>query len=338
MRPVLIPAARRLWRDQESLQLGRPSARATVVQGLDAARRRVLPLLDGTRTREQVVLDAERAGCADAAEVLDVLEDGGLLVDADALRPAGLDRAEADRLAPDLASLALVHGKRAASALLARRNARVLVHGGGRVGAPLAALLAAAGVGTVDVRDHGAVRAADLAVGGLMVTDLGRGRGEAVAGRLRSAASARTPALVVLTDGGTQDTAAVLTRDGTPHLVATVDEHLGTVGPLVLPGSSPCLRCLELVRTALDPDWPVLASQLDRPARGTPACDGVLAMAVAAQAALQVLQLLEGSNPASIGGTLELELPGWRWRRRTWPQHPGCPCAWALDAPVAASA
>lgn len=165
-----------------------------------------------------------------------------------------------------------------------------------------------------------------------MVTDVGRPRADALAGRLRSAASARPPALVVLTDGDIQDTAAVLTRDGTPHLVASVDEHLGTVGPLVLPGSSPCLRCLELVRTALDPDWPALAAQLERPTRGTPACDGVLAMAVASQAALQVLQLLEGSNPASIGGTLEFELPGWRWRRRSWPQHPGCPCAWALEA------
>lgn len=123
-----------------------------------------------------------------------------------------------------------------------------------------------------------------------------------------------------------------------PHLLARVDEHVGTVGPLVLPGRAPCLHCLELVRSSLDPDWPALSAQLGRPARGTAACDGVLAAAVAAQAALQVLQLLEGSTPGSVGGTLELETPGWRWRRRTWPQHPDCPCAWADPGRLPASA
>jgi bacteriocin biosynthesis cyclodehydratase domain-containing protein len=332
VRPVLAPAARRLWRDGGTLQLGRPSSRAVVVEGLDGPRRRVLPLLDGSRSREQVVVEARAAGCVDAADVLDLLEDAGLLLDADDLQPAGLDRAERDRLAPDVASLALVRGRRAGGALLARRSARVVVHGAARVGGPLAALLAAAGVGTVDVRDSSTTRAGDTAVGGLALTDLGRPRADALGPRLRSLASARRPAVVVLTDEGAEETAAVLVHDGTPHLLARVEETRGVVGPLVLPGSAACLHCLDLVRTGLDPGWPGLAAQLSQPARVLPACDGVLAAAVAAQAALQVLQVLEGDTPASVGGTLELELPGWRWRRRSWPQHPSCPCAWAVGA------
>jgi hypothetical protein len=338
VRPVLVPATRRLWRDRDTLQLGHPSGPAVVVEGLDAERRSLLPLLDGTRTRDEVVRAAAAAGCEDADDVLALLEDGGLLLDADALRPPGLDRAEADRLAPDLASLSLVHGRRAAGALLARRSARVVVHGAGRVGAPLAALLSGAGVGTVDVRDEGPVRPADAVPGGVAPSDQGRTRGEAMTARLRSAGSARQPSLVVLTDEGAEQTGAALAADGIAHLVARVDERVGTVGPLVLPGSSPCLHCLDLVRSELDPGWPALSAQLSRPPRGASPCDGVLAVAVASQAALQVLQLLEGGSPASIGGTLELALPGWRWRRRSWPQHPGCPCAWALQAPAAASA
>jgi bacteriocin biosynthesis cyclodehydratase domain-containing protein len=302
------------------------------VEGLAEPRRRVLPLLDGSRSRDQVLDQARAAGCPDPAEVLDLLEDAGLLLDADDLQPPGLDRAERDRLAPDVASLALVRGRRAGSALLARRGARVVVHGAGRVGGPLAALLAAAGVGTVDVRDAASTRAADTAVGGLALTDLGRPRAEALSGRLRSLGSVRRPALVVLTDEGAEETAAVLVRAGTPHLLARVEETRGTVGPLVLPGSAACLHCLDLVRSALDPGWPAVAAQLGQPVRAVQACDGVLAAAVAAQAALQVLQLLEGDTPASVGGTLELELPGWRWRRRSWPQHPSCPCAWAVRA------
>ncbi|MCW2615967.1 MAG: hypothetical protein JWN08_2961, partial [Frankiales bacterium] len=34
MRPVLAPAARRLWRDRETLQLGR-DGRATLLAGVD---------------------------------------------------------------------------------------------------------------------------------------------------------------------------------------------------------------------------------------------------------------------------------------------------------------
>jgi bacteriocin biosynthesis cyclodehydratase domain-containing protein len=332
VRPVLVPAARRLWRDPSTLQVGRPSSRTLVVEGLTGPRRALLPLLDGSRTRDQVIAQACAAGCADAEEVLSVLEDGGLVLDADDLAPAGLDRAERERLAPDLASLGLLRGRRAAGAFLARRSARVVVHGGSRVGGPLAALLAAAGVGTVDVRDHATTRASDLAVGGLAITDLGQPRGDAMGGRLRSVGSARPPALVVLTDSeASEDTGDSLARVGTPHLLATVEETRGVVGPLVLPGSSPCLRCLQLVRTSLDPAWPAVSAQLDQAPRSAQACDGVLAAAVAAQAALQVLQLLEGDSPATLGGTLELELPGWRWRRRSWPQHPDCPCAWAAS-------
>ena len=338
MRPVLSPASRRLWRDRTTLQLGRPSSRSVVLEGFDEARRQLLPLLDGTRTREQVLQQAQAAGCVDAEVVLVLLEHAGLLLDADDLHPGELTRADRDRLAPDIASLALTRGRGTAAALRARRASRVVVHGAGRVGAPLAALLSSAGIGTVDVRDHAPTRTSDLAVRGLTEAALGRPRAEAVGASLRTLSSVRRPALVVLTDGGADDTAAALGADGTPHLVARVDEHVGTVGPLVLPGRSACLHCLDLVRAELDPGWPALAAQLDQPSRTAIACDGVLAVAVASQAALQVLQLLEGDSPASVGGTLELELPGWRWRRRSWPQHPGCPCAWALGPSVAATA
>jgi len=334
MRPVLSPATRRLWRDRTTLQLGRPSARAVVIENIDDRRRALLPLLDGTRTRDQVIAEAQRAGCADAEQILVLLEHAGLLVDAEDLVARELTRGDRERLGPDLATLTLLKGSRAIPAMTARRSARVIVHGAGRVGGPLAALLSAAGVGTVDVVDRGTARPADLAVGGVRPEDLGRPRDEAVAAGLRTLSSVRRPALVVLTDESAGETAVALAADGMPHLVAAVDEQLGTVGPLVLPGRSACLHCLDLLRVDLDPGWPALAAQLDRRPRGGVPCDGVLAAQVASQAALQVLAMLEGDLPATVGGTLELELPGWQWRRRSWPQHPGCPCAWAVAVPA----
>jgi bacteriocin biosynthesis cyclodehydratase domain-containing protein len=337
VRPVLAPAARRLWRGSGTLQLCTSPQRGVLVEGLDPQARRVLPLLDGVRTREQIITDARAAGCADPEPLLQVLADTGLLVDGDALQVPSPDREERHRLGPDLAALALHRGSGAADALRARREARVVVHGAGRVGGPLAALLAEAGVGTVDLRDQGEARWEDTAVGGLRAHDVGRPRAQALAPRLRSVGSSAAPALVVLTEDVGEQLARVLVRDGVPHLVARADALVGTVGPLVLPHRSPCLRCLALVREAIDPDWRHLLAAEEAAPRAAEASHGVLAAAVAAQAALQALELLEGDEPASVGGTLELAVPGWRWRRRTWPSHPGCDCE-AATPPFEASA
>lgn len=339
MRPVLTPAARRLWRDPQTLQLGRAAGRAVVVAGLDPSTRAVLPLLDGTRERAQVVAAASGTGCpADRVELLlDLLAGAGLLEDAGAdLGPlATLDRAERERLTADVASLALVRGDGGIPAARHRADARVLVVGAGRVGAPLAAALVTAGVGTVDVLDDVVAGAQDVGVGGLGLQDVGRSRGEGARERLRAAAPSATsgpvvrPDLVVLAPPRPEqlEQARGLVDPGTPHLLAEVRETVGVVGPLVLPGRSACLRCLDLTRTDLDPGWPSIAAQLATASTARVACDGPLAMAVAAQAAGQVLALVDGTvYPAAVGGTLELALPDWRWRRRTWPVHPECGC------------
>ncbi|MCW2681504.1 MAG: UBA/THIF-type binding protein [Frankiales bacterium] len=345
MRPVLNPAARRLWRDPQTLQLGRGSGRAVVLAGLDPSTRAVLPLLDGTRERAQVVAAASSNGCpADRVEaLLDLLDSAGLLEDAGAeLGPlAALPRAERERLGPDVASLALVRGDGGIPAARHRAEARVLVVGAGRVGAALAQLLVTAGVGTVDVLDEAVAGAQNAGVGGLGLQDVGRSRGEAVRERLRAAAPSvalgplARPDLVVLAPPRPEqlEEARTLVEPGTPHLLAEVRDTVGVVGPLVLPGRSACLRCLDLTRTDLDPDWPSIAAQLASPSPARVACDSHLAVAVAAQAAGQVLALVDGTtDPASVGGTLERALPDWRWRRRTWPVHPECGCVLPVSA------
>lgn len=339
MRPILSPASRRLWRDPATLQLGRAGPGSCVLTGLDPTTRAVLALLDGTRDTAQVERQAAELGChpARTTALLALLRSAGLLHDATERWPPALAVDERERLAPDVASLGLTTGGAGLPVLRRRQQAQVVVLGAGRVGAPLAGLLAAGGVGAVDVVDDGTARAADLAVGGLRPADLGRRRGEAARDRLRELApSTRSgpvprPDLAVLAPRGPVDDAdaAALVRAGVPHLLAEVRDAVGVVGPLVLPGSSACLRCQDLSRTDDDPGWPAVAVQLSAAPRRSPApCDAVLAAAVAAQAALQVLAHLDGAAPASLGGSLELELPDWRWRRRSWAPHPACSCRW----------
>ncbi|WTW97200.1 ThiF family adenylyltransferase [Streptomycetaceae bacterium NBC_01309] len=342
MRPRLRPALVRMWRDQRTLQFGLDPARALLLTGLDPALARLLDRLDGTRTPDQLYESAGRLGVAAGRTraLLDVLADADLLEDADAGPPRPRSRLAADRLAPDRASASLVRpGPDGGDGVLARRAAaRVAVRGAGRVGAATASLLAAAGVGTVEVADSRPFCPADAgAAAGSW--DGGRKRRETAARealrraapdvRLSAPPGRTRPDAVVLATEGLRPEPALLERLATaciPHLYADVRETTGIVGPFVDPGRSACGRCLDLYRRDRDPAWPRLVAQSAAPARRREdrPCDGVLATAVAAQAALQLLIHLDGDTPTATGGTLEIALPDGGMRRRSW--HPNAEC------------
>ena len=348
-RPALAAALRPVWRARSSVQFGVDPARALVVDGVDEPTVRALLGLDGARTEIEVLADAAADGLDPAVlgRVMEGLRAGGALTDAPAPpdRPATGPPAHAGapataRLAPDRAALSLLAGgDGAADTLLARRrDAAVVVHGADRVGVALAALLAAAGVGHVHVVDRGSVRPADVAPGGVAAADLHRSRATAASDAVRRSAPevltgplepGRLPDLVVLGSARPveEDLRAVLQNARLPHLPVGVRETTAIVGPLVLPGTTACLRCTDLHRAEWDPAWPLLAAQLadERPRRAEP-CDIVLATLAAAVGALQCLAQLDGGAPASLGGTLELALPDWRLRRRSWPPHRHCDC------------
>ena len=258
------------------------------------------------------------------------------------------------RLTPDLTSLALRHKEapgggwsRARAVMTLREGAWVEVYGAGRVGAGVAALVAAAGAGSVSVVDASSCRHGDVAPLGLDRSAVGWPREAAAHVRINavstaaatpSAPPARIPDLCVLAPdaGASAALAGAWARRAEPHLVAYVRESVGIVGPLVLPGRTACLRCLDLHRRDRDPAWPRVAAQLadDLPRR---ACDVALATVVAAQCALQVMAYLDGDPVSTLGATLETTADGTRVRRRAWPAHPGCGCQWTAEpGPVAA--
>jgi bacteriocin biosynthesis cyclodehydratase domain-containing protein len=140
----------------------------------------------------------------------------------------------------------------------------------------------------------------------------------------------RRPDLAVITGRPDPVLLAALMRDGVPHLVVHAEEAIGTVGPLVRPGHSACVRCVDFAKAARDPAWPMIlaqASGTSAPA-ATRACDTALAAATAALAAGQALGFIDraADEPATSNGTLEVVLPGWQWQRRDWLPHPACTC------------
>lgn len=237
---------------------------------------------------------------------------------------------------PDAATWAMLDADGDARPTLERRRAaRVRVEGLGRLGAGLALALARAGVGHVEPVDDAPVTRREVGWAGLGERDVGLPRGAAAARALHDAVPAvrTTPVpraeadLVVLVEHHVADPARhrPLVTDGVAHLSVVVREASLLVGPLVRPGRTPCLRCLDCHRADADPAWPRLAAQLAvRPEEQE---ETVLATVGAALAAAQAVAAVDGRTAPVEGATLEVALPDAVPRRTEWSPHPACGCA-----------
>jgi hypothetical protein len=327
MRPALKPGLATVWRNRDTVQIGIDPRRAIALTGMRGAAG-LLRLLDGSRDRHQVLAAAGDLGmdAGTADRVLTLLAAAGALDDFPAGGHGALPTGTRARLAPELATTSLAHrdADGGARTLARRQAARVRVHGASRASLWIAGLLSAAGVGLVLSTGPAVPRPGPSGA----ATPPPPGRpGTATGSRSRQRPR---PDLVILADSHGRELPAALVRRAVPHLAASASEAIGVVGPLVLPGRSACLRCLDLARAERDPAWPLILAQLVSQSGQEPlACDTVLATMVAAQAAAQALAFLDqgaGAAAAVTNGTLELVLPGWQWRRRTWHPHPRCGC------------
>ena len=339
MRPALRLGLLPLWRDRDTVQIGIDPRRAVAITGMSTAFE-VIMLLDGSRQREQILAEASARGVPEAVceRVLTLLAAAGILIDFPAGPLRSIQPELRHQLLPLLATASLcAQDGDGGARLLARREATAVeVRGCGPVAATLTDLLAQSGLTLAGVRDSGSRR---------MVS----------------------PDLIVLVGHQSPSQTADLLSVQIPHLAVCAEEAIGVVGPLVLPGRTACLRCLDLARTDGDPAWPLILAQRAQRSADPPACDAVLATSVAAQAAAQVLAFADRSAagrliidgfdaglqagrhdpnrhdparldaaslaagrqdtaPATANATLELVLPSWQWRRRTWLPHPACAC------------
>ncbi|MCQ1999302.1 ThiF family adenylyltransferase [Arthrobacter zhaoxinii] len=288
-----------------------------------------------------------------AASLLQVL--GPLLVPQEGTADP-IPSLRSERLLPDAQRLSSAYRVNGEESIRRRATAAVSVDGLGRAGALLARTLASAGIGTLLLSDPAVVSPADVGSAYAM-TDIGMNRAAAVkrhlfrvdptvqvltmsAGRGRQVPAAVDLAVAVRAVGAVPpDRPPELPGgDGSvPRLILTAQEGGWDVGPLVVPGLTPCLECLDRHRADTDPGWYAAVGALTKGSREVPAPSGnpfgpegeelagsVLAAGAAAMAALV---FLDGINqPAVLSAVLRLRTSDGYPQLRKLDYHPACGC------------
>ncbi|MFP5346161.1 MAG: ThiF family adenylyltransferase [Actinomycetes bacterium] len=345
------PGMLRVWRAPGRLQIGLDAAHAVVLDGLTAPDEQVLALLAEPLSLDELlrVCRQRRISVSRVRALVDLLTSAGVLV-VTQTPPGRLHHFGAPataQLRPDADALSVAyHEGDGWELVLQRADQRAAVVGLGRCGLAVASHLARAGLGMVVLDDDRPVARPDVAPGGYRPSHLGRRRADVAAELLAeacpqtstSASGLLRPDLVVLVDHWAVDASRAdgLLREDVPHLAVVLREQGVVVGPLVRPGQSACLRCLDLHRRDRDPQWPRLVPQLVSAGRGTRAREETaLAALAAALAAAQALTHLDGRVlPASVDATLEASLPDALVAVRPWTSHQECGCVWPAGTPL----
>lgn len=106
-------------------------------------------------------------------------------------------------------------------------------------------------------------------------------------------------------------------RDDVPHLPLAFEQDAAVVGPLVVPGRTPCLSCRDAHEQERDEAWPRLHAQLV----GTTV---QVTSARIAQAATLAARILRTPTPGA--GLMVRVSPDGRHAWRSVRHHEGCPC------------
>jgi len=216
-------------------------------------------------------------------------------------------------------------------------RARVLVVGVGGLGSPAALYLAGAGVGHIGLMDPDRLELSNLQRQILHDTGaLGSPKVESAAMALRE----RNPAVAVTAHAeaidaeraralfrdydfvidGTDSVAAKYAINDAAALTGTPYSHAGVIGWLgqtmtVLPGKSPCLRCL----------FPTPPDEEDLPTCQTAGILGAVAGAVGLVQATEALKFLLGLGELLAGRLLVFDALALHWRAVLVPRNPVCP-------------
>lgn len=339
------PNQQPLWRNPFEMQLG-TGANSVVLNKLSPAQERLIAALYRGIADEQLPLITKQLGLTNN-ETQVVIDQVGPVMLAEPPKSKLKNHLTDDFVAGAFAEIiraSLTHGVDGESVLIARGERRVHIEELGKTGLIISQALASAGVGNLISHDELQVDKGSLGPTGFPSQLIGRPRIDAVRSML-----AASPNKCLISSGKKltekqlekidcailiaqqviepRRYSAWMNRD-VPHLSIVFDAESVSISPMVIPGQTACLFCLENMRTDENPNWPVLATQLfSSTKRFDDSASQLFAAGVAVQKILARLDLVAGfefSAENLIGYKLILktgEITEFQWSK-----HQACQC------------
>lgn len=221
-----------------------------------------------------------------------------------------------------------------------RRDWTVIIFGDSRIATLLYGILLSSGISQTAVHssnEHRKISEADLCAGFLHPGDIGHSYATRTQELSRELAlfppgkkiDQEEPRKLMVAVGNTPaDLVQEWISQGIPHLFIDAPDGASiSIGPIVIPGQTPCARCISLTLEDQNPTWLEISMQrLINPSREVPVS---VAHCIAGVAALELLRFIDEGNSPLIGGSarLDYQAPTVLEPQR-FTRHPACGCNW----------
>lgn len=339
------PNQQAVWRNPFEMQLG-VGKNPVVLSNLSNAQERMIAALYNGIADQQLPLITKQLGLneTEASEVLHAV-DSVLIQEAPgkSTKFKLSDEFIAGAFS-EIIRASLLHSVDGEAVLLGRAARSVHVEDLGKAGLQISLGLAAAGIGHLISHDEQKVRKENLGPTGYPSQLIGQPRVDALRSLLAASpnnANVSTGKKLMASKLQKIDCAVLISHQvldprkysgwinrDIPHVSVVFDSEQVSISPVILPGQSACLFCLEKMRTETNPEWPVIATQLlNSEKRFDDSASQLFAAGIVIQKILARLDKVSGFDLASenlIG--YSLELASGNVTEFTWPRQQGCEC------------
>lgn len=226
-----------------------------------------------------------------------------------------------------------------------RREWEISIYGDSRIATLLYGILLASGITHTSLQslnDHKSIGGEDLCAGFLHSSDIGllyTHRTQELSRELslfpmatnstRKKGGNEKPRQMMIAVGNTPaDQVQEWMSNGVPHLLIDgPDSAAISIGPIVIPGQTPCARCISMALEDQNPAWREISMlRLLKPAKEVPVA---VAHHIAGLAALELLRFIDEGQSQLIGKCVRMD-----YHRPTmatqhsFTRHPACGCNW----------
>lgn len=223
------------------------------------------------------------------------------------------------------------------SSVIKRRDFSVLIFGHGKIVNALIGVLSASGFSKLSVINRVGskhpslkIRESDIAGSYISRSDIGQVRKNVIEEIRKSSAliaepkvQVDKPDLIISIGDPAPDSIQRWMSDNSQHLLVDIPSSAEVrVGPLVIPGKSPCFRCIQLTENSHSYENPTSDNSVSD-------VGSALALTVASAIALDLIALADRKESVFLATSFIYSMRHYqRAEIQPWSQHHACGCAW----------